>query len=430
MGADVMRWMYCSQPPSQNIRFGYGPAEEVKRKLLTLWNSAAFFIQYAEIAEFAPCTYDDLAAGPPMRTRFDRPRPLACLAHARARGRVRRLVRGLPDRGRDGGARALHRRSLELVHPPEPATLLGGDRRWRRSARSGSGLSRRSGSSDRSCRSWPSISGNTWWRVVAKDAPKSVFLAGWPAPEATRSIGRASCDHGCDSASRRARPGRALERRRQAAPAASRGNSSSRGAKSRRASRRADRGGAARCVTSSFRRDRRLERAREARSTVAGTEARQGASDSCGKRSPMETSICSPSGGVYLCSATSSPPKRSTSSALLPTGSRSPRRPGLVVALDTRIDDELALEGRALDVIHELQRMRRRRRARADRPNRDSLRAEEDSLAEVFEVHGDRIAGETLAVKVEAAAGDGLEIAKGLRPLTRTHGSPCRRRAY
>ena len=47
MGADVMRWLYCQQPPTQNIRFGYGPADEVKRRLLTLWNSARFFLDYA-----------------------------------------------------------------------------------------------------------------------------------------------------------------------------------------------------------------------------------------------------------------------------------------------------------------------------------------------------------------------------------------------
>jgi isoleucyl-tRNA synthetase len=51
MGADVMRWMYCEQNPSQNIRFGYGPANEVKRRLLTLWNSAKFFVDYANIVE-------------------------------------------------------------------------------------------------------------------------------------------------------------------------------------------------------------------------------------------------------------------------------------------------------------------------------------------------------------------------------------------
>jgi isoleucyl-tRNA synthetase len=49
MGADVMRWMYCEQPPSQSINFGYGPADDVKRRLLTLWNSVRFFVDYANV---------------------------------------------------------------------------------------------------------------------------------------------------------------------------------------------------------------------------------------------------------------------------------------------------------------------------------------------------------------------------------------------
>ncbi|MGZ4398819.1 MAG: isoleucine--tRNA ligase [Gaiellaceae bacterium] len=63
MGADAMRWLYCAQPPTQNIRFGFGPAEEVKRKLLTLWNSASFLVTYANIEGFAPA-YADLETGP------------------------------------------------------------------------------------------------------------------------------------------------------------------------------------------------------------------------------------------------------------------------------------------------------------------------------------------------------------------------------
>jgi isoleucyl-tRNA synthetase len=62
MGADVMRWLYCQQPPTQNIRFGYGPADEAKRRLLTLWNSARFFLDYAAIEEFEP-RYEDLTDG-------------------------------------------------------------------------------------------------------------------------------------------------------------------------------------------------------------------------------------------------------------------------------------------------------------------------------------------------------------------------------
>ncbi|HEY5296226.1 MAG TPA: isoleucine--tRNA ligase [Gaiellaceae bacterium] len=54
MGADVMRWQYCQQPPYQDLWFGFGPAHEVKRKLLTLWNSVKFFVDYANIESFVP----------------------------------------------------------------------------------------------------------------------------------------------------------------------------------------------------------------------------------------------------------------------------------------------------------------------------------------------------------------------------------------
>ncbi len=49
MGADPMRWVYASAPLSQVFRFGYGPANEVKRKMLTLWNCYKFFIEYANL---------------------------------------------------------------------------------------------------------------------------------------------------------------------------------------------------------------------------------------------------------------------------------------------------------------------------------------------------------------------------------------------
>lgn len=54
MGADVMRWQFCSQPPDRNLLFGFGPAHEIKRKLLTFWNSVSFFVEYANIARFTP----------------------------------------------------------------------------------------------------------------------------------------------------------------------------------------------------------------------------------------------------------------------------------------------------------------------------------------------------------------------------------------
>jgi isoleucyl-tRNA synthetase len=63
MGADVMRWQFCAQPPDQDLLFGYGPGHEIKRRLLTLWNSVSFFVEYANIAGFRP-SFDDLASGP------------------------------------------------------------------------------------------------------------------------------------------------------------------------------------------------------------------------------------------------------------------------------------------------------------------------------------------------------------------------------
>ena len=54
MGADVMRWQYCAQPPDRNLLFGFGPAHEIKRKLLTFWNSVALLVLYGNIAEFEP----------------------------------------------------------------------------------------------------------------------------------------------------------------------------------------------------------------------------------------------------------------------------------------------------------------------------------------------------------------------------------------
>jgi isoleucyl-tRNA synthetase len=59
MGADVMRWQYCAQPPNQNLLFGFGPGREIQRKLLTLWNSVRFFVDYANIEVFWP-TWDEL----------------------------------------------------------------------------------------------------------------------------------------------------------------------------------------------------------------------------------------------------------------------------------------------------------------------------------------------------------------------------------
>ncbi len=71
MGADVMRWQFCAQPPDRNLLFGFGPAHEIKRKLLTFWNSASVLVQYGNIERFEP-SLADLTAGPSVTRPLDR----------------------------------------------------------------------------------------------------------------------------------------------------------------------------------------------------------------------------------------------------------------------------------------------------------------------------------------------------------------------
>jgi isoleucyl-tRNA synthetase len=55
MGADLMRWLFCRQNPVNNINFGSGPAEELRSKFtLKLWNTYAFFCNYARLDKFDP----------------------------------------------------------------------------------------------------------------------------------------------------------------------------------------------------------------------------------------------------------------------------------------------------------------------------------------------------------------------------------------
>jgi len=55
MGVDVMRWLYCSQKPENNLVFGYNRADEVRRTfLIPLWNVYNFFVTYAKLDGWEP----------------------------------------------------------------------------------------------------------------------------------------------------------------------------------------------------------------------------------------------------------------------------------------------------------------------------------------------------------------------------------------
>ena len=118
MGADVMRWQYAGAPLNMVFRFGYGPAEEVTRKMLRLWNVYAFFVTYANLPDCPPISASAPRIGP------QRTRPLGALAASSVDPPLQRPDG--PFRFGDGGPRngTVHRRALHLVRPPEQAALL------------------------------------------------------------------------------------------------------------------------------------------------------------------------------------------------------------------------------------------------------------------------------------------------------------------
>ncbi|HET6312857.1 MAG TPA: isoleucine--tRNA ligase [Chloroflexia bacterium] len=76
MGADVMRWLYAGANITQNMNFGYNLAEEVKRNLLTLWNTYSFFVMYANLDGFDPS-----ASAVPVRERAELDRWILARLH-------------------------------------------------------------------------------------------------------------------------------------------------------------------------------------------------------------------------------------------------------------------------------------------------------------------------------------------------------------
>ena len=122
MGADIVRWLFSAQAPSQNVNFGYGPADEVRRRLLTLWNSVKFLVDYANIGAWSPA-YGALAARAVRRARSTR--PLARGSDESAGGGGDGRLRELVHPRRRSGVRGVRRGRLELVHPPLETPLLG-----------------------------------------------------------------------------------------------------------------------------------------------------------------------------------------------------------------------------------------------------------------------------------------------------------------
>jgi isoleucyl-tRNA synthetase len=74
---------------------------------------------------------------------------------------------------------------------------------------------------------------------------------------------------------------------------------------------------------------------------------------------------------------------------------------GLLVALDTTLDDELRAEGLAREIVNRIQNLRKKSGLAVSDRIRLSV-AGDDTVRAVLERHGERISGETLAVEIAA----------------------------
>jgi isoleucyl-tRNA synthetase len=176
MGADVMRWQFCAQPPDRNLLFGYGPAQEIKKKLLTLWNSVRFLVDYANIPGFTP-VLADLEAAPVGEGSRPFDRWLAARTQAYAAEATNALEDQLTHRliesfeaFVDDVSNWYIRRSRRRFWDGDEAAFRA---LWHALVQGIRGISP----------VMPFLAEHLWRNLVAdacEGAPESVFLAGWP----------------------------------------------------------------------------------------------------------------------------------------------------------------------------------------------------------------------------------------------------------
>jgi isoleucyl-tRNA synthetase len=173
MGADVMRWQFCEQPPDRNLLFGFGPANEIKRRLLTLWNSVKFLVDYARIEGFRP-RYEDLSGGPAVSRPLDR--WLVERTGQLVREATDALEAQLTYRLIDSFERYVHDLSNWYIRRSR-RRFWDGDEAALRVLWYGVVQALRVVSPV-----MPFLAEHLWQNLVrgAEDAPASVFLAGWP----------------------------------------------------------------------------------------------------------------------------------------------------------------------------------------------------------------------------------------------------------
>jgi isoleucyl-tRNA synthetase len=168
MGADPIRWLFAAQVPSQNLNFGYGPANEVKRRLLTLWNSVKFFVDYANVDRFTP-NREEHQLQPLDRWLLARTTQLVDeMTDAYERFWTPDLVRAF-EAFVDDLSNWYIRRSRRRFWDGDAAALSTLWRSLTQAVRVVAPV-------------MPFLADYLWRVLRADDSPPSVFLAGWPDP--------------------------------------------------------------------------------------------------------------------------------------------------------------------------------------------------------------------------------------------------------
>jgi isoleucyl-tRNA synthetase len=409
MGADVMRWQYCQQPLDRNLLFGYGPAHEIKRKLLTLWHSVSFFLTYATIERFEP-RFADLVAGPdggelrPL-DRWLLARTQAFLAEAQdgyetfVTAGVARAFESFVDDLSNWYIRRSRRRFWEESDEAAFRTL------WYALVQGLRAVSP----------IMPFLAEHLWQALVARPAagaPESVFLAGWP-----------------EHAPALADPG-LVEEMAEARRVIELGHSARHSVqlKLRQPLRRVavvsqdpekrpllarhveEIGGELNVKEVAFPSDVAEVATITAKPRLDLVGPRLGA-ELPELRRVLAEGAFTIDGGVLRAGRF----ELAAGEFILEFAGREgwavAHEPPYVVAVDTEVDAELRLEGRALDLIHTIQRLRKD--SGLEITDRIVIRYDgSDGYDEVFAAHGERIARETLAIRIERQPGEALTIEK------------------
>jgi isoleucyl-tRNA synthetase len=386
MGADVMRFLYADHIPHQNLNFGYGPANDVKRRLLTFWNSASFFVLYANIEGFRP-TYADLERGPQVELR-----PLDRWLLARTQHLVTEAtdayerywtpdITGAWERFVDDLSNWYIRRTRRRFYSFDEAAFRT---LWVALVQATRVIGP----------VMPFLAEHLWRNLVAgasEDAPESVFLAGWPEPADTL-VDEPLVAEIADTR-------RVVELGRQARAAS--------GLKLRQPLRRLVVAGAAGAQRHS---DEIAEELRVKEVEFGDVEATE-------LVVKPNLRILGPKLGKELAGVRAALQAgefeeleagrfRVNGHVLAPDEVLVERRgregwavaveDGITVALDTSVDDELELEGRAFDLIHLLNSMRKD----AGFELTDRIRVELPSSYRDLQQHFDWIAREVLAEEI------------------------------